>query len=297
MAEQTFRSPGFFEKEIDLSARQATPLGIPAGIIGTSVMGPAFVPVTVGSLADFETRFGSLDSDRFGPYAVREFLKNRTAVTYIRTLGAGANETTTDIENTRLKGTVKNAGFSLEGTAMTARGSTWTKHKGCVQFLVASHSITENESRGFPVFSDNESFRHRDELGTAGVNVVRGVLFTTTGSRFTVMDWDQTWETAHDEAGGGIKEEDDVASLGDLGLGGSTAAKHFKLVLSSTSGAEFANDESAGLRIYTASLDPNNQQYIGKILNTDPHKFQSEEHLLYLDFAVESEVASVVDDH
>ena len=32
MAEQTFRSPGFFEQEIDLSARRATPLGIPAGV-------------------------------------------------------------------------------------------------------------------------------------------------------------------------------------------------------------------------------------------------------------------------
>ena len=77
MAEQTFRSPGFFEKEIDLSARKVGPIGTPAGIIGTAEKGPAFVPVTVGSYADFETRFGGLDPNRFGPYAVREFLKNR----------------------------------------------------------------------------------------------------------------------------------------------------------------------------------------------------------------------------
>ena len=97
MAEQTFRSPGFFEQEIDLSARRTSPLGVPAGVIGTAEKGPAFVPITVGSFADFETRFGSLSTDRFGPYAVREFLKHRSAVTFIRVLGAGANETGTDI--------------------------------------------------------------------------------------------------------------------------------------------------------------------------------------------------------
>ena len=80
MAEQTFRSPGFFEQEIDLSTRAASQLGTPAGVIGTSNFGPAFVPVTIGSFTDFETRFGGLDPDRFGPYAVNEFLKRRDAV-------------------------------------------------------------------------------------------------------------------------------------------------------------------------------------------------------------------------
>ena len=64
MAEQTFRSPGFFEQEIDLSAKQLTPTGTPAGIIGTAEKGPAFVPVTVGTFADFQTRFGTLDTNR-----------------------------------------------------------------------------------------------------------------------------------------------------------------------------------------------------------------------------------------
>ena len=40
MAEQTFRSPGFFEQEIDLSARQVEPFGTPAGVIGTAHQGP-----------------------------------------------------------------------------------------------------------------------------------------------------------------------------------------------------------------------------------------------------------------
>ena len=32
MAEQTFRSPGFFEREIDLTGRVVEPTGTPAGI-------------------------------------------------------------------------------------------------------------------------------------------------------------------------------------------------------------------------------------------------------------------------
>ena len=96
MAEQTFRSPGFFEREIDLSQRESEIVGVPAGIVGTAQMGPAFVPVTVGSFADFERRFGSLDPHKFGPYAVREFFKNRTALTYLRVLGAGSNDTSTE---------------------------------------------------------------------------------------------------------------------------------------------------------------------------------------------------------
>ena len=99
MAEQTFRSPGFFDREIDLSQRQTSPSGIPAGVIGTAEMGPAFVPVTVGDFGDFQTRFGTLQPGKFGPYAVREFLKNRQACTFMRVLGTGLNKTTAQIEN------------------------------------------------------------------------------------------------------------------------------------------------------------------------------------------------------
>ena len=48
MAELTFKSPGVGTREIDLSGpTQAAPQGVPAGVIGTSLRGPAFVPVTV----------------------------------------------------------------------------------------------------------------------------------------------------------------------------------------------------------------------------------------------------------
>ena len=106
MAEQTFRSPGFFEREIDASQRQTEIVGVPAGVVGTAEKGPAFIPVTVGSTNDFINKFGDLDSDRFGPYAVEAFLANRTALTFVRVLGAGANSTQTHIDNTNTYGIV-----------------------------------------------------------------------------------------------------------------------------------------------------------------------------------------------
>ena len=57
MAEQTFRSPGFFEREIDLTQRTREIEGVPAGIIGMANKGPAFVPVTVRSFLDFQRKF------------------------------------------------------------------------------------------------------------------------------------------------------------------------------------------------------------------------------------------------
>ena len=156
MAEQTFRSPGFFEQEIDLAAREVLPFGTPAGVIGTSKQGPAFVPVVVGSFADFETRFGTLDTDRFGPYAVREFLKNRTALTYLRVLGAGANEVSADFEATRKFGTVKNAGFVVSGSQLIGAGH-GNMDQGGVQFIAARHSGSTNQAFGFPILSNNST--------------------------------------------------------------------------------------------------------------------------------------------
>lgn len=276
MAEQTFRSPGFFEQEIDLSARQISPSGVPAGVVGTSERGPAFVPVTVGSFADFETRFGSLETDRFAPYAVREWLQNRNSCTFLRVLGAGANETATDISNTTNYGTVKNAGFVLsasEGTDADPRAG----RNGDVHFLCARHEFVAQEASGFPVFTDNPSTTGSDSK----VSLVRGVIFSATGSRIQLMSM----------TGSGA---DLGYSHATAGTGPYSEAKYFKVVVSSSAGASFANDDAqAGLRIITASLDPKDGQYIGKVLNTDPLRFQDEQHLLYLDYAVEHELAPV----
>ena len=69
MSEQIFRSPGFFEQEIELTAPGAQPSGVPGGLIGAAASGPAFVPTVVASFGDYEARFGGLDPERPASYA------------------------------------------------------------------------------------------------------------------------------------------------------------------------------------------------------------------------------------
>ena len=284
MAEQTFRSPGFFEQEVDLTQRVQRPLGTPAGVIGTAERGPAFVPITVGSMADFKTKFGELDSKKFGPYAVNEFLKSRDAVTYVRVLGAGANTTSAHITDTEIKGTVRNAGFKLTPVTTNAARS-----PGAVHFLAARHFLSASEAYGFPVFS------HNDSVGNSNyVNLIRGVIFTTTDARVGVLSasLDASVYLAGDYLA--LQGGDNIATPASASNTSGMAEK-FKLVISSsdTSFGGEAPDAANGIRVLTASLNPRSKDYIRNILNTNPEKFSQEKHLLYAAFDVESELAAM----
>ncbi len=282
MAERTFRSPGFFDAEIDLSQRQRGPLGTPAGIAGTAEKGPAFVPVSVGSLADFRTKFGNLDSTKFGPYAVNEFLKNRNAVTYVRTLGIGAVTSSNDIENERVEGTVPGAGFRLQPVAVGAGQLPERGQTEAVQFIVADHFLSASETIGMPMFSDNDSFD--DTTAGTGVRVVRAMLMPAKNSRIMVADFDNS--PAFDTT------MDDLASVGPVSAGALSSC--FKLIVSSSDGSSFSNDDGfAGIKVYTASLDPDSDFFIEKVLNTDPEEFSNKKHFLYASFNVDAQLASV----
>ena len=284
MPEQTFKSPGFFEREIDLSGRVVEITGVPAGIAGTAEMGPAFVPVTVGSMTDFVDRFGNVSADLFGPFAVREFLRNRTAITFVRVLGAGANSTTTHFSNTDSKGTVNNAGFIIKGNLTSSLGDSAQDERGQgnTVFLAGIHQVdTELETSGYPIFTDNRTF---NISGGSTVNLVRGVILCASGSRVEVLDHDESY------ASGG--SADDGAKISSYD--GSDDQGIFKLVLSSAIGSNFANEGTfTGIKVLKASLDPTSKHYISKILNTNPDRFHVDQHLLYADFPVESEIAKV----
>ena len=285
MAEQTFRSPGFFEQEIDLAQREQAPIGTPAGIIGTADKGPAFVPVIIGSFSDFKTKFGDVNPDRFGPYAVKEYLNYKDAVTFMRVLGAGSNDTDAEIQNTIDYGFVSKAGFAFSSSFNGVNGL----ENGMPQFIVAKHYVsTSGEPQGFPVFSDNNSF----DLGgsdAAEDNIIyltRGVIFTTTGSRAMVADWNTVMSASvvNQTTNYALRNDDTSSQI----------YRGFKLIISSSSGTPFAKDDDlTGVKIFTASLDPSQENYISRVLNTDPDKFQSLEHYLYLDYAVEDELAPV----
>lgn len=268
MTEQVFNFPGWYDREIDLTARTASPTGIPAGVVGASLKGPAFIPFTLGSFADFQEKFGGLNSKIMAPYAVQAFLGNANALTFVKVLGAGANITSADIEATRTGGYVKNAGFVVSGSATSTLGN--------VQFIVAQHKVSANEPVGFPMFTNNSSVT----LSASFIPLVRAVIFTATNARVFVST--DTLANA---------KIDDVATYATP-TGGSEPC--FKIMISSSLGATFGSaDGNTGVRILSASLNPSSDIYIGKVLNTDPTKFATEQHYLYTDFAVDDEVATI----
>ena len=109
MAQLKFGSAGVTAREIDISGPVTQqPNGIPAGIVGTSMKGPAFVPVTVGNLSDWYSKFGTTNGKMFGPLAVVEWLRNAQSVTYLRVLGAGDGR-----ERDMTTGRVHSAGFTV----------------------------------------------------------------------------------------------------------------------------------------------------------------------------------------
>ena len=112
MAQLKFGSAGVTAQEIDLTGPvETSPTGIPAGIIGTAVKGPAFVPLTYGTLNDYFAKFGQSDSKKFGPLAVSEWMRRATSVTYLRVLGVGDGKKRVSLGTTA--GDVVNAGFTV----------------------------------------------------------------------------------------------------------------------------------------------------------------------------------------
>ena len=90
MAERILKSPGVTARELDLSApTQARPQGVPAGVIGTSEKGPAFVPTVFATANDFVGLFGNTKGKHYGVMGMKEWMRNSQSGLYLRTLGVG----------------------------------------------------------------------------------------------------------------------------------------------------------------------------------------------------------------
>jgi hypothetical protein len=284
MSEQTFKSPGFFEREIDLSGTSASSVGTPAGVIGTAQKGPAFLPVTVTSFDEFISIFGEPDGKRFGPYAVKEFLKNRDALTYVRVLGAGGDPTAD----------TNYAGFRVAGDAVVntvtagSTDSTDVAFRPCghTQFILSNQEASDYEVVGNPLFTDK---------GITGTfELVRGMLFMPEGVRMMIhsdsalpvaTSWDADSAACDDIA----TPTDGVFKLilsGAVGLDGEDTDTYNLPTYSTTT----TDGSTLGVKVFSASLDPDSDLYITNVLNTDPTRFLEKGHVLYADFPVESDM-------
>jgi len=277
MPELTFKSAGISVREIDLSQpTPTTPTGVPAGIIGTSNEGPAFVPVTVANFSEFISRFGSTDGEKFGPLAVNEWLKNASSATYIRVLGAGDGKR----RNTST-GKVTNAGFVAGAQQVQATGIVAANpfantggDTGNTYFLGCYMSQSSNSS----VFIDAGNIDHKP--------IVRGVLMAPDGVILRLSSSSPTGSNLMNAPGSTvIGKEGNTLMRGAVTGSVDLANGNFVMMLNGHKGT------AENPRVITASFDVNSPMYLPNVFNTDPFSIQEAGHYLYSHYDIHSSQA------
>ena len=290
MAELTFPvSPGVVMREIDLSGpTQVSPTGVPAGVVATAVRGPAFVPVTVATFQDFISVFGNSDGKKFGPIAMREWLRNAGAGTYVRVLGAGdGNARTTSGVNA---GKVNNAGFVVGQQLVQANGvvgknayagSTTTNPGllGRTHFLASFMS----ESAGSTYLSDAGI-----QTSAAASSIIRGILMAPSG---VVLALSSNLESNNAPAA-------DSAAFSTYGVGANAGSQIGTVNLNNgkqefvlfVNGLKNSNQYS---NVLTASFDTAAPNYFANVFNTDPTKIEQSGHYLYAHYDISTALAVV----
>ena len=285
MAQLKFGSAGVSATEIDLSQPLAAqPTGVPAGIIGTSVKGPAFVPITVGLTSDFFAKFGPTDGTKFGPLAVTEWLRNAGSVTYLKVLGVG------DGTQRATTGDVNLAGFTVgeqepnAANAGTLGTNTYAVNGGALgrtYFLGCFMS----ESAGSTVFSQAAVQRAGS---TAAAPIVRGILMAASGVILTLSS-SAPGVTNSKPSATAVSVNNNGSALGDVVLlNGSVAKQDFVLLLNGLAGTDPLNPN-----VITASFDMTSPNYLGNVLNTNPFNLQQAGHYLYSYWDVNPATAAV----
>lgn len=210
MSEQVFKSPGFFEREIEVQSKppKKEPNSSPVGIIGAAEKGPAFVPIILNSMDDYTKVFGDVQKDKLAGHAVSEFFTVKQggtgAIQYIRTLGNSDK-----------------SGFTID-----------------MQLLCSSHTICLDENK----ISNN--FTGADELASSG-KLLRAIFML------------------HKDCNLSIDYDNNKLKLN----AGSTGIKE---------------------RSVTVSFDQNDNNYLDKVLNTDPFKLEEYGYYLYAHFPIQS---------
>jgi len=291
MTELTFRSPGVSVREIDISGGTSIlPAGLPAVVISTTQMGPAFVPVLVPTLKDWKTFFGVPSTNlNYGALAATEWFRTQQALTQIRILGIGDGLKRTDSGNNR--GKVTSAGFVVgdqqpQSTLSGAFGNN-------IYANASSTGPTAVGSTGRTYFlgcymsqSAGSSFLSDAGLSGAGQPIVRGVIMAASGVILRLSS-----------AKDGNSTVPDVSTSADLSAG--TVKGHVTGTVDLTGGAQefvmLLNGHKGTNELFpralTASFDPTAPNYIGNILNKDPLKLEEAGYVLYSHYDVHGSVA------
>jgi len=285
MPELTFKSAGVSTREIDLSGPTIQgPQGVPACVIGTSLQGPAFVPITVATFSEYEKIFGATDGKKFGPLAVNEWLKNARSCTYIRVMGAGncqRRNTTT--------GKVTNGGFVVGNQIIQENGNfganTYANEtvaasiKGRTYFL----GCLMSESNGSTIFSSAGI-----QTSPSASVILRGVLMAPSGVVLSL--------SGNSTALGNIPNKTQTAVSANTVVIGRTGAMTGSLTLANQQFVMLLNGfnrKNGTPNILTASFDMTSPSYFAKVFNREPLKIEEKGHLLYTHYDIYPTYADV----
>lgn len=294
MPDSTFGSAGVQAREIDLTGPTSiVPVGVPAGIIGASVKGPAFVPFTLPTINDFVVKFGQPTiSYTNGPLAANEWLRNSQAVTFLRVLGVGQGNARLSSGNN--VGSVAGAGFvvgdsqpqgvngSLQGALAAGNNVVAAGDTGRLYFLGCFMSQSVNST----IFADSNLPLALSGAGLASP-IVRGVLMAASGvilrlSSSTPGMGTVPSTTVAATAGGVLQG----AVTGSVNLTG--GKQEFVMFLNGQAGLS-----SSYSNVITASFDPQAPNYFGKIFNKDPLRTESAGYVLYAQYDIHPSIAVV----
>ena len=301
MSENSLRGAGIFAREIDLAQPQGGgPSGVPAAVIGTSRTGPAFVPITVGNIREFVARFGDIDSTKFGAMALREWMDNRSAGTFLRVLGAGdGKKRATSGNNT---GKVTNAGFVVGQRLPQENGNVGNNP----YTLGRMHLFPGNNPLGrtyvLGCFMSESSDNSNKIFSKAGIGdhgsvskdertkpIIRGILMAPSGVLLTLSS--SVWldnslavtSTPGQPAGG---PTGDVAKVSPS-TNDDPAVNNFVMYLNNF------KENASYSSIITASFDPQSDGYFVNHFNRDPSKIEQAGHLLYSHFNIYNAQAAI----
>lgn len=286
MTQLRFGSAGVTANEIDLSQpTKQQPIGVPAGIVGTSTKGPAFVPITVGVPEDFYAKFGNTDGKKFAPLAMREWLRNATAGTFIRVLGCGDGKAR--VADGNLAGAVTSGGFTV-GEKLPRESDGYlasnpyanpdgplgrTYILGCLM----------SESAGSTAFSSAGA-----QSSTSAVPIVRGILMIPSG---VIARLSSSYGTTSAAPTSTLVASDATARGNLTGsvvlLNGGVSKQEFVLLLNGHKGTNplYPN-------VITASFDVTAPNYFANVFNVDPYNIQQAGHYLYANYDVYPTVAA-----
>lgn len=280
-----FKSAGVSARVINLTGPTAfQPVGVPAGVIGTSLKGPAFVPLTVATTQDFTVVFGEPSDNKVnGPLAVSEWLRNRQAATFLRVLGAGqGKKRTTSGDN---QGKVEGAGFVVGAQQPQVGGglgnNTYANAGGPEGRLYFLNTFM-SEANGSGFLTDAG-------LPVEGTPIVRAVVMAASGVIVTLSSSvSGAVNPSSPPASNLVASEETVSgsSLGTVNLAG--ARQEFVMLLNGHKGTN-----SLYPNVITASFDVDAPNYLGRQLNTDPLLLEKAGHYLYADYSVHPNLAVV----